>query len=276
MSERFTDKKYLRGDQYSTSDKLAARIRLHANYGTEERSVFDKFWDLAHEFAPLDAVVLGVGSGRGDLWKHNAEQLPEQWQITLTDFSGGMLRDNQDYVGDLASKLGYAVVDVQNVPFPDGHFDMIFANYMLYHVPDIEQAMRELRRVLKPDGALFAMTNGASHMTEMYKLAHSVDETIEPERLYMRKFSVQNGAERLQTAFGSVAYHSFDSDLVVPEPQPIIDYIASMMSIPGELFVNGNEKETYLRQLLAQRIADGGAIRISKETGLFIARGYKG
>lgn len=273
MSERFTDRAYLKDDQYSNADKLAARIRLHAEYGTDERGVLDYFWDALLEIAPDAPAILDVGSGRGDLWQHNMARLPADWSPVLTDLSAGMLRDNQAHIGALAKRARYAVNDVQALPFADNTFDLIFANYMLYHVPDITQAVHELRRVLKSNGALLAMTNGARHMTEMYKLAHHVDSNIEPERIFTRIFSVQNGVERLQTAFADVEYHSFDSDLVVPEPQPIIDYIASMMTIPGETFVN--EKEANLRHLLEKRLAAEGAIRIHKETGLFIARGNR-
>jgi SAM-dependent methyltransferase len=44
-------------------------------------------------------------------------------------------------------------IDVTDIPYPDGTFDLIVCNHVLEHVPDDRRAMRELRRVLKNDGS---------------------------------------------------------------------------------------------------------------------------
>ena len=56
-----------------------------------------------------------------------------------------------------------AVAPVEALPFPDASFDVVVCNDVLQHVleEDVEQAIGELRRVLKGDGALFLRTNGA-------------------------------------------------------------------------------------------------------------------
>lgn len=274
MSERYTNREYLTGEQYNTASKLAARIRLHEQYDVAGQGVPERFFDVVLGSAPQQAAVLEVGTGRGDLWRRNADRIPAGWHMTLTDLSGGMLRDNVQHIGALANQMRYAVTDVQHLAFKADRFDLIFANYMLYHVPDVERALRELQRVLKPNGIMYALTNGANHMLTMYELAHTVDPSIAPHRIFAHPFSVQTGAEVLEPIFASVAYHPFDSELVVPDAQPIINYIASMISVPGETFVN--EKEQALRATIAARIAAEGAIRIHKETGLFIASGSKG
>ena len=51
------------------------------------------------------------------------------------------------------------VGDVQELPFADGIFDCAVAAWMLYHVPDLDRALRELARVLRPGGRLVAVTN---------------------------------------------------------------------------------------------------------------------
>ncbi|MBM4196591.1 MAG: class I SAM-dependent methyltransferase [Gammaproteobacteria bacterium] len=43
------------------------------------------------------------------------------------------------------------------IPYPDGHFDIVFSHGVLHHVPEILRAQREIRRVLKPVGELIAM-----------------------------------------------------------------------------------------------------------------------
>jgi SAM-dependent methyltransferase len=46
---------------------------------------------------------------------------------------------------------------VLDIPFEDGSFDIVFSHGVLHHVPDIQNAQREIRRVLKPGGELVVM-----------------------------------------------------------------------------------------------------------------------
>ena len=48
-------------------------------------------------------------------------------------------------------------VDIQDLPFPDENFDIIYNSHVLEHVPNDHQAMEELYRVLKPNGVCFVM-----------------------------------------------------------------------------------------------------------------------
>jgi hypothetical protein len=43
-------------------------------------------------------------------------------------------------------------MDITQIPYPDGTFDVIYCSHVLEHVPDDRRAMREFRRVLKPGG----------------------------------------------------------------------------------------------------------------------------
>lgn len=46
---------------------------------------------------------------------------------------------------------------VLDLPFADGTFDVVFSHGVLHHVPEIEQAQKEIRRVLRPGGELVIM-----------------------------------------------------------------------------------------------------------------------
>jgi SAM-dependent methyltransferase len=272
MSDKlFTDQNYLKSQQYGTSDKLSARIRLHQEYSTNKQGVFRWLWEYAFPVLPAHAEVLEAGTGRGDMWMENQDRIPHGWNITLTDFSAGMLENNRSFLGSIADRMHYDVMDVQHIPYENNRFDIVFANMMLYHVPDVPRALAEIRRVLKPDGMLIAMTNGDNHMREMYELSASVDPTLDPPQLFARTFSMQNGEEKLRQQFADVRWQIYPCDLLVTDVQPMLDYIASMMSIPGEDLMQQHEPR--LRELLAAHIAREGGIRIRKETGAFVASG---
>jgi SAM-dependent methyltransferase len=62
-----------------------------------------------------------------------------------------LLGDNY-ITGDIESPLAKVKMDVQDIPFDDNFFDVIFCNHILEHVDDDRKALRELYRTMKPGG----------------------------------------------------------------------------------------------------------------------------
>jgi hypothetical protein len=60
---------------------------------------------------------------------------------------------NLDYItADLVSPLAKVKMDIHQMPFENNTFDVLFCNHVLEHVADDYQAIREIHRVLKPNG----------------------------------------------------------------------------------------------------------------------------
>lgn len=96
---------------------------------------------------------LEIGSGTG-YFTLNLLQAGVIKKATCSDISPGMieaLRSNADM-------LGLAVETVQTgaerLPFKDENFDLVFGHAVLHHIPDIERALGEFRRVLRPGGTV--------------------------------------------------------------------------------------------------------------------------
>jgi ubiquinone/menaquinone biosynthesis C-methylase UbiE len=270
---KFQDNEFLKTKQYAGADKLAARIQLHRLFSTNTTHVHRWLFDRMLPTEPTD--VLEIGCGRGDLWKVNADRIPASWHITLTDLSAGMLADCRAHLGDeLASRFKFETADAQSLPYPDASFDVVIANYMLYHVADRPKAIAELRRVLKPYGTLFAMTNGIHHMEELDQLITQV-EGENPRAVEIMDvrgmFNLQNGAEQLSAKFAQVEREDFESNLRVTQVEPLLDYIASALENPDEQMKSPHAQA--LISELHRRLSEHGEIFITKETGLFTARG---
>jgi SAM-dependent methyltransferase len=59
----------------------------------------------------------------------------------------------QDYItADLFNKQAMVKMDIMDIKFPDGYFDVIYCSHVMEHIPDDKKAMREFYRVLKPGG----------------------------------------------------------------------------------------------------------------------------
>ena len=55
-------------------------------------------------------------------------------------------------------------IDIQEIPFENETFDVVIANHMLFHVPDLNKALLEVKRVLKGNGIFYSATDGNGGM----------------------------------------------------------------------------------------------------------------
>ena len=252
---------YLLTQQYRDGSNLAARIRLHARFSTNIYSWFS--WIFDHFNLPPQSRLLELGCGPGLLWSQNLARISTGWDITLTDFSPGMLDEARQRLYDSSHPFTYAVVDAQAIPYPDKHFDAVMANHMLYHVPDRPRALAEIRRVLKTGGHFYASTIGANHLREL--------EEIFPGRGldagHNFSFTLENGAEQLANLFSHVTLYRYDNALVVTEAEPLVAFYLSLSR-------NADMDESARAELIKrvqERIDEHGAIHITKDSGLFEA-----
>ncbi|MFT3952688.1 MAG: class I SAM-dependent methyltransferase [Oscillospiraceae bacterium] len=100
-----------------------------------------------------------AGCGNGAQWEENIQKLPSGCKLILSDFSYGMVEIVKNKYAD-DSNITAQQIDIQCIDYPDESFDVVIANHMLYHVPDLSKALSEVSRVLKPNGTFYAATNG--------------------------------------------------------------------------------------------------------------------
>ena len=146
-----TDQQYLLQQQYADSANLDARVRLHSLFSENKQGWNRWVWEQFR--FPEQARILELGCGPAYLWRENADRIPSGWEVMLSDFSKGMVDAARARLGDVPHAFQFAQIDAQFLPFPDGWFDGVIANHMLYHVPDRFKAIKEMQRVLKVGGA---------------------------------------------------------------------------------------------------------------------------
>lgn len=97
--------------------------------------------------------VLDLGAGRGLLGIVVAERYSPEFCISL-DLGLHRLHAAGSWIRKLDN---FAAVcgDVFRLPFPDKCFDIVAANSLLHHFPDLDSATSEIARVLKPGGYYF-------------------------------------------------------------------------------------------------------------------------
>jgi SAM-dependent methyltransferase len=160
--------------------------------------------------------------------------------------------------------FSFTVHDAQDLSYPDGAFDAVVANHMLYHVADKQRVLAEIRRVLAPGGRFYAATNGTDHMRELRELSRRVQP--EAERQVGRvgaSFTLENGAQQLWPWFPNLTCVRQENGLRVPEIEPVLAYLASTQALSAEAM-------DACAALLEQELSERGAIYIQKDSGMFV------
>ena len=283
--------------QYENASNLRARIAIHELFSTNKEGWMPWFFkELKQELSMMSSnyknynkkisneniselsnldlkqpniKILELGCGDGSRWNKNFNHIPSNWEITLTDFSDGMLKDAKKNLGEKRSRFNFKIVNAENIPFEEESFDAVIANHMLYHVPNINKALKEINRVLKSEGILFASTVGKNHMKEIREIISTFDiYSLTSESWEITdSFQLENGLKIVSEYFNMVELKRYKDNLKVTDPVYILDYIFSM---PGNNKVNLSSKDLKkIYYYLEDNIKEKENIYITKDTGYF-------
>ena len=250
--------------QYSDDKKLATRTKLHAKHSTNKQGFVPWLFEQ-YRFSTGD-TILELGCGNGGQWEGRHEYLPNTCRLVLSDYSEGMVGTVEEKFANQFHNISFRQIDIQNIPFEDEFFDVVIANHMLYHVPDLNKALAEVQRVLKVGGSFYVATNGNGGMRPyLYDVIKKFDAETKAFTQEL-PFSLQNGKDLLARHFCSVERVNYADSLSITDTQDLIEWIKSAISITGFAEEKFHDLYDYFEAI---RIKEG-AINIPKEVGLFI------
>lgn len=213
--------------QYQNAEKLNIRILLHEKYSTNKVPFGD--WIASNYEIKPNSRVLELGCGTGSIWKNHLN-----------------------------------LIDIQDIPYDDKSFDVVIANMMLYHVPDLQKGLSEVARVLKEDGTFYCATygeNGIIQYLEVLLSEYGANNDMN------KSFTLQNGAGKLQEHFKNVKRLYREDGLAITDLNDLMEYIYSSTRMTNVADV---DRDT-LERLLQSWMVDG-VIYIPKEYGMFVVR----
>jgi ubiquinone/menaquinone biosynthesis C-methylase UbiE len=207
--------------------KLNNPLLVRWEYASEARlakrnSIFRALIDGANpEDVAFDAVaearperLLDVGCGPGDLTQRFTDELGAR--VCAVDTSERMIELAR------ARGLDAQVADAEQLPFAPDDFDCVFAGWVLYHVPGLEQAIAECARVLRPSGRFVASSYRQDNFSELWAL---IDDGKGPRETL--SFSSENGAELLGERFAHVERRDVEATLLFPTTESMREFVAS-------------------------------------------------
>lgn len=101
--------------------------------------------------------VLDIAGGTGDLARLFIRRVGPQGEVVLTDINPGMLRHGRDRLLDAGIVLPLVLCDAERLPFGSDRFDCVAVAFGLRNMTRKEDALSEMRRVLKPGGRLVVL-----------------------------------------------------------------------------------------------------------------------
>jgi len=140
---------------------------------TEEKCKFDWFSSKAYAeygkwLSPFDGKILDAGFGTGRFCLALAKDYPGS-EIHGLDISQNLVDDANRAAGHLElENATFHRGDILNMPFPDNTFDVVFNEGVIEHLPEYEDAFREMVRVAKPGGKIIV------GVPNLYCLPHTI------------------------------------------------------------------------------------------------------
>lgn len=255
-------------EQYKNAKNLNDRISLHEKYSTNKQGWFNWLFNQI-DFSRVNRL-LELGCGNGKLWQENRIDLRNR-EIFLSDISEGMVEEVRNKLG---SDFNCIVADAEKIPFKDKYFDSVIANHVLFYLNDLNLGLKEISRVLKPNGILYCSTYGKNHMKEITEIVQNFDSRINLSNHSLYDiFGLENGESILKEYFFNIQRMDYKDSLEITESKPLIDYIMSCHGNQNEILgPRLNEFKEYIEELLE----NNGKIVVTKQAGLFICKKRRG
>ena len=140
-------------NEYYTDEERASA----AYFAEIERRRYDAHYHLKEFFAAKQGSagrLLEVGCGIGV----DSIQLARcGFDVTGVDLTENALTVARRYAEHAGVDVDFRLGNAEGLDFPDASFDAVYSFGVLHHTPDIEAAVGEVRRVLKPSGVAYVM-----------------------------------------------------------------------------------------------------------------------
>ncbi|MGW1887589.1 class I SAM-dependent methyltransferase [Streptomyces sp. NPDC001970] len=259
-----TDRTRLADSAYNGDRDLAARQSLY-RWQTPR---YDLPGLVAEQLRDVRGRVLDIGCGNGKFIQRLRQDRPDLALLGL-DLAPGILAGVPGPV---------AVADATRLPLASGSADAALALHMLYHVPDIAQAVRELARVVSRDGLVIVSTNSDRDKTELDELWQRAAGNVlgidrGPARISLSgRFSLGKAPAFLGEEFSRVETIELPGTITVRDPEPVIAHMASYRAWADQHDVPFDATIERARALVTDHIARHGAYEITCLGGILVCR----
>lgn len=213
--------------EYATTTPLQVRIDTHARHSEHPDDPVATVLDALELTGTEDLADIGCGDGR--FLAHLAEH-GHHGRLVGLDISTAMVT-----VAGAVPGVEGVVGDAEALPFADDEFDIVTARHMLYHVPDPNQALRELRRITRGGGRVAVSVNhpATCARTRQLVIERAAEYGLAPAPGLVNDVNSASLPKMMNTVFGDVRIHQSDNALVFDTPELLIRFAEALFSFCG-------------------------------------------
>lgn len=144
-----------------------------------------------------DVLEVGVGTGA------NLSYYPKEVNLTAIDFSPKMLSYGKEHAARLKKPVTFYEMDAEKMTFSDNSFDYVVTTCVFCSVPDPVRGLKEIHRVLKPEGKLLML----EHMRSENRLLGLLMDIVNPVVVKILGANINRRTlENLEQAGFNIAY----------------------------------------------------------------------
>ena len=163
-------------DEKATALTRARYQRLSTVYDLMESLSEKRYYPWRKQLWNLiqgtEILEVGVGTGK------NMPFYPVGVKLTAIDLTPGMLERARKRAADLRLHVALKIGDVQALEFLDSSFDAIAATYVFCSVANPVMGLKELGRVLKPDGKIYLLEHLRIESEPFGKLMDAINPLV--------------------------------------------------------------------------------------------------
>jgi ubiquinone/menaquinone biosynthesis C-methylase UbiE len=261
-------------DYRETTKDLLTRIDIHKRYCGKDIDAW-----MLNLLKPSQGVkVLDVGCGAGKQCFLYHEYCEGKADIVGGDVSDELLVRARTENATRGNPVRLMELDFnRRFPFPDGEFDLVSCCFAIYYADDIPFTIREMHRVLKPGGRLFATGPMPDNKKVFYEVIRKASGKPIPPMPGSSRFSSSIMAAMKET-FARVDLHVFENPLTFERPEPFVEYTRASLSedrrLWTSLFRGAEEFESLMnkiRDVVEERVSEDGPLVMTKVVGGAIA-----
>ncbi len=227
-----SDPKVINNFYYKKTRQLQLRLHSWDNFGTNPIKFRDWVITKLTELNGQNSKLLDAGFGTASFIENVTKKFPKV-DIVGLDISPAMVKQARARFRK-QKNFKFLCGDVQAIPFHNKTFTTVVAMHMLYHVPNINKAMQEIKRVLNKGGSCFVTTSDYKLETSLNRIHYlglkslNFPATMQNKKKYLR-FTPDTAQTFMKKYFKQVKIYRYRNDLVFKTVKSCMDYYQSAM-----------------------------------------------
>lgn len=269
----YHDRKHL-ARHYATVEDFAARSR---SWETLAKGSISRWYvDGLADYAFTEVLDAGCGHGRFSAALVQARSV----DITAIDIAEEMVEATREAVGDAPGRHRFVQGSVDEAPFERGRFDLVLANLVLHHVPDIRASFERIADLVRPGGHVSLLVADFDWMSELNRfqdeallrlgLPHDHPALVGPGT---NRFCEANIGLFVPDSLKLLKKPWFDGTMTFPDIDALLDfYVRTFRHKNVAAQFGGDTLARTVREIVEAYVARTGSLDVSSSVYQYVFR----